>query len=110
MLSAPITMGLDDCLEYCGQDELVEVFARLLPYKDYLQGCFSRALADQGCSLYALGTGTKTKRGGAWCIRCCLALLRLLVPVNDYFCFHMQVTPTNVRLRKNPNMAKKGGR
>lgn len=30
VLSAPITMGLDDCLEYCGQDELVEVTG-LLP-------------------------------------------------------------------------------
>lgn len=25
VLSAPITMGLDDSLEYCGEDELVEV-------------------------------------------------------------------------------------
>ena len=25
VLSSPIAMGLDDCLEYCGQDELVEV-------------------------------------------------------------------------------------
>ena len=90
MLSAPVQMGLDDCLEYIAEDELVEA-----------------RVSHSNCMH---GTSTPGQRS-ICCAHTPFAALTSVLhteELNSNNC--VQVTPTSVRVRKNPQMGKRGGK